>query len=404
MYQKNLIYITAIAAIVSAPFDARVGAAAYEYLVTDLGVTGGPQGAAYAINSTGAVVGFTTTASADCHAVYFDGALIDLGTLGIDDQSMAFSINDAEQVAAQSYRLGELQSHAMLWQGGTATNLGHFAPRDINGAGLIVGHLTTFLNDLWVDHACKWQAGILTDLGTLGGRNSRAFAVDTSGRAVGQSYLMDDQTVRACLWLNGIPHDLGALDGAANSSATDINDSGRIVGWSDTASGAPHAFSVQVDSTGIVITRTDLGTLENTFSVAYGLNSAGDVVGTSNSRAVLWRGNQVIDLNTRIPSGAGWVLGRAHAINTAGQIVGEGAHVGFPHGYLLTPVTCTKGDVNDDGARNGLDIQAFVQVLLVGGTPRQVCAGDVGANPDGELTTDDVEAFAQCLLETGGCQ
>jgi len=59
------------------------------------------------------------------------------------------------------------------------------------------------------------------------------------------------------------------------------------------------------------------------------------------------------------------------------------------------------GDVNGDGAVNGLDIEPFVTVLLdpyaqtVG--PEQFCAADV--NADGFVLFDDVEAFVAMLLE-----
>jgi hypothetical protein len=43
------------------------------------------------------------------------------------------------------------------------------------------------------------------------------------------------------------------------------------------------------------------------------------------------------DLNKLIPSGSGWVLEQAFAINNAGQIVGTGTINGKEHGFLLTP-------------------------------------------------------------------
>lgn len=42
-------------------------------------------------------------------------------------------------------------------------------------------------------------------------------------------------------------------------------------------------------------------------------------------------------------------------------------------------VFCLLGDVNGDGFKNGLDVQPYVDVLLTGmGTPRELCAADVG--------------------------
>lgn len=399
------IWMTMMSLVAVAAAVRPAAAQPYEYLVTDLGALGGPQSSAFAINGTGQVVGFSTVASADYHGILYDGALTDLGTTTSHSQSAAFAINDGGQIAGESYNLGDIQSHAMLWQGGTFTDLGSFSPRGINSAGSIAGHVFVYFNDLWVEHACLWSAGVVTDLGTLGGRCSQAYAVNNGGRVVGQSYLVNNVTLRACLWQDGAPHDLGALAGtaAANSSAAAVNDNGQIVGWSDTASGLPHAFWVQVDSGGNVTTRTDLGALSGGYSYAYGINEAGDVVGMSNACAILWRAGQIIDLTNQIPAGAGWTLARANAINAGGEIVGEGFQLGFPHAFLLTPVSCTRGDVNGDGFVNGLDAQAFVDVLMIGGTPREICAADMGTIPDGQVTDADIVNFVLCLLELGSC-
>ena len=96
---------------------------------------------------------------------------------------------------------------------------------------------------------------------------------------------------------------------------------------------------------------TDLGILGgDTISEAYAINSAGQVVGgswpkfgDSHLNAVgraffVDAGNSpMVDLNTRIPSGSGWVLLHAHGINDSGQIAGVGLKGGQPHAFLLTP-------------------------------------------------------------------
>ena len=85
---------------------------------------------------------------------------------------------------------------------------------------------------------------------------------------------------------------------------------------------------------------TNLGTLPGTNqSIAYGINSQGQIVGISqntngsNEHAFLVSGGTMQDLNSLINRSSGWTLYQANAINDFGQIVGMGNNGGF----LLTP-------------------------------------------------------------------
>lgn len=62
-----------------------------------------------------------------------------------------------------------------------------------------------------------------------------------------------------------------------------------------------------------------------------------------------------------------------------------------------TPLDC---DMNHDGAQNGLDIQLFVDFVLMVNSPgwRDVCSGDLEAVPDQTIDFDDVAGFVDCLL------
>ena len=89
--------------------------------------------------------------------------------------------------------------------------------------------------------------------------------------------------------------DLGTLPGGSNSYAFGINDSGQVVGRSDTSSRYAHAF--------------------------------------------LYSNGQMQDLNSLIPVGSGWILREAWGINTSGQIVGWGVINGHSRAFLATPGT-----------------------------------------------------------------
>ena len=51
--------------------------------------------------------------------------------------------------------------------------------------------------------------------------------------------------------------------------------------------------------------------------------------------AFLYREGRMQDLNDLIPSGSGWVLEEARAINDRGQIVGFGTFQGRTRAFLL---------------------------------------------------------------------
>ena len=66
----------------------------------------------------------------------------------------------------------------------------------IKNSGQIVGVNANAGVDL---HAFLWQNGTMMDLGTLGGKDSFAYAINNQGQAVGAGYTASREE-HACLW------------------------------------------------------------------------------------------------------------------------------------------------------------------------------------------------------------
>ncbi len=126
--------------------------------------------------------------------------------------------------------------------------------------------------------------------------------------------------------------DLGTLGGTA-STAYGINSSGEVVGSSLTAgNAATHAY---VYTQGTI---TDLGTLGGSTSEAFAINDNGQIVGYARTsggadHATEWNGATIEDLGT-----AGAASGYAYGINNSGDIVGA---VGDASNPPLTYMYCT---------------------------------------------------------------
>jgi probable HAF family extracellular repeat protein len=82
--------------------------------------------------------------------------------------------------------------------------------------------------------------------------------------------------------------------------------------------------------------------LGGTNSRALAVNNSGQVVGSSDSpggtHAFLFSGSSMKDLNAFVTPDSGWFLEKATGINDGGQIVGTGIHNGNTRGFLLEPV------------------------------------------------------------------
>jgi probable HAF family extracellular repeat protein len=290
----------------------------------DLGTLGGSYSYAEGINDLGQVVGNAAVpGDGTQHAflvtpqggVWFqdnnlDGLndfMIDLGTLEVN-RSGATDINNAGQVVGWS------GGHAFLWDAVNGmTDLGvppgftDSYPEGINEAGQVTGSASDALSGH--ESAFLWDAA--TGMTALGAgpdyTDSHATALNDAGQVVGYQWNAADQTNYAFLWTPDSPNGLGGsftglgvLPFGIDSSATDINSAGQVVGSSTVEE-------------------------SNLFDTFY------------EPHAFLWdAAGGMRDLQNQLLAGSGATLESARAVSDGGTIAANG-YTGSG-AYLLTPI------------------------------------------------------------------
>lgn len=213
------------------------------------------------------------------------------------------------------------------------------------------------------------QTYTVTDLGTLPGNSvSQAYALNDAGEVAGVS---DSPTAAiATIFSGGVATSISTL-GSSVSLANAINNSGKIVGWNSYESNSnfdPQAF---LYSNGSML-NINSPSLFPSGTEAYGINNAGEVVGTgylssSTFHAFLYTGGKMKDIG---PSGA--FQATAYAVNNSGQIVGTySLNSGASGTFLYTNGKMTKLP-NPAGSTGGFGVAIndkgeIVGTLYVGG-------------------------------------
>jgi probable HAF family extracellular repeat protein len=188
----------------------------------------------------------------------------------------------------------------------------------INNSGWVAGTISPPFSTSGFQyhaHAVVWANNLAIELDRPTD-SSAAWDINDRGQVLGSL------NGKAVLWDHRIPHQLNTLV-QTQGSAVALNNLGEIIGTfavdpDADGNSTTHAFLLR----GAVL--TDLGAISSQ-SFAHDINDAGQIVGTSDGRAVVWLNGKLVDLNS-ITAGLSdsLVLTDAVGINQKGQIVGDG--------------------------------------------------------------------------------
>jgi probable HAF family extracellular repeat protein len=359
-----------------------------KYTVVNLYTLGGTISRGNSINDAGVVAGYSNLAGNTArHAtLWSNGTLVDLGTLGGPNSSVAWPVkNDAGLVVGISQTatpdpLGENWSCSAFfggpnrtgytcvgfaWQNGVMQALPTLGGNNAfaagaNNLGEIVGWAENTVHDptcvapqVLQFHAVVWEADThqIRQLPTLPGDTSgAATAINDNGQVVGISGTCDQAVGRftaahAVLWENGGVTEIGDLGGTTWNTPMAINRHGDVVGFASLPGDDPDNPTLRA----FLWTRDggiqDLGTLPgHATAQANGINDDRQVVGTSctaagKCRAFIWRNGVMRNLRTLVDHGYTYDLESAQDINDEGEITGRALNLatGERPAFLATP-------------------------------------------------------------------
>ena len=205
----------------------------------------------------------------------------------------------------------------------------------LNNRGEVVGRY----HDGSYDRAFLWSGGIMSELPGYSGLNNTADDINDSGSIVGTSQT-SGVSVYAVLWSNGI---VSAIGGDV-SWAKAINDRGDIIGQTYVRSDPFNTTSAFFKPAGGAM--MPLGPVGRTSCEVKDINNSGLVVGfcPSDEHAFVYDGTSFIYLGK--PGGSNWSI--ALAVNDFGDIAGT---ANFPHPtnvYGTSRAVLYKNDVWTD--------------------------------------------------------
>jgi probable HAF family extracellular repeat protein len=358
-----------------------------QYTITDLPSLGGTNSRANSINNRAWLAGYSNLSGNQSRhaALWRDGVLTDLGTLGGPNSNVTWSVKSNSGIVsgisqtATPDPLGEAWSSAAFYPGATGTgfiNLGFVwdngAMRALptlggnngfatgaNSRGQIVGWAETAVHDptcvppqqlQFLPVVYGKQPNEIHALPLPAGDTSgAATGINEQGQVVGISGTCDQAVGRntakhALLWnKSGNIIDLGNLGAPFWNTPTNINQRGDVVGFAG-APNDPDGNFLQAFIWTAEGGMQALGFLPgDVHSEAYGINEKRQVVGLScdadgNCRAFFWENGVMQDLNALKDPSYSASLEQARDINEAGEIAGRSIDsTGVRRAFLATP-------------------------------------------------------------------
>jgi probable HAF family extracellular repeat protein len=350
-FMTVVLAIVALAGTVSAGYTS----------ITDIGTLSGvvwPDGntytstwsRGYAVNNAGQVVGMAETQGLTGTTHGFTWTATG-GIIHLENPAnwwmggSTYDVNESGQSVGRGYYSNG--NNAVVWDssGAVQTQISGATPKacayGVNESAEVVGNMTN-------NGAFLWNGTTVIDLGKYNGTNPiRPYAINVSGHIVGVHMDAANNYPRACFYDGTTWTDPGTF-GHYWAVADDINDSDVIVGMASKS--ATEGWAFKWSPGGGMIGLDHLG---YSWSIGYGINNAGVVVGavgsaepnwdaiqaakTYGEHAVMWAADgTATDLNDLIDPALGWTLLRATEISENSRyITGTGLIGGQEHAFLL---------------------------------------------------------------------
>jgi probable HAF family extracellular repeat protein len=227
----------------------------------------------------------------------------------VDSYVAPIRFNDNGQIIGVYYPNSTRVAHSFFWDNGQVTDLGtQFKATDINNLGQVSGY--RYPNGVIAD-AVIWQNGQFKSLGSSVA--AYANAINDQGHVVGSAIFVETLPFQAWIWTGTVMNPLGAH----LSFATDINNTGKVVGLFDDNKGRSEGFLW--DNGNSVF----LPHIQGNYVIPIAIN---------NSDQILVKASKALSLHllqnnafTQIDSLSAYHI-EGNALNNRGQIVGFAEH------------------------------------------------------------------------------